>query len=295
MEKLLTIFTPTFNRGYVLKNLYKSLVHQTDLRFEWIIIDDGSSDDTYDLVNRWILENKISIKYIYQKNMGKSYAHNVAVQKCTTLLFTCVDSDDYLTENAVEVILKNYIINSSFVGFVYKRGYDNFESITKWDSNLKSASLYNAEKKYHLKGDTFLVFKTIYLKKYKFPNYKNEKFVPENYLYDLLHNDGELFFYDDILYICKYLPDGYTKNMREVIAKNPNGYRAYIINRLKLDDTFKDKVLDTIRYNSIQFVINRKEILLNSVYPGYSFFLIIFGWLFYLKNYKKFLKNKVRG
>ena len=88
---MLTVFTPTYNRAYILGELYESLLRQTDKRFMWLIVDDGSGDNTKELINGWKNDNKIAISYFYQKNGGKSLAHNLGVEKCSTELFTCVD------------------------------------------------------------------------------------------------------------------------------------------------------------------------------------------------------------
>src|SRR5699024_7599204 len=108
----LTIFTPTYNRAYILPKLYNSLVEQSNKDFVWLIVDDGSTDNTKKLVFTWIRENKISIKYYYQKNQGKSIAHNKGVKETDTELFSCVDSDDYLTKDCVEVVMNTWNNNT---------------------------------------------------------------------------------------------------------------------------------------------------------------------------------------
>ena len=106
---MITVFTPTYNRAYILPRLYKSLLRQTNKQFEWIIVDDGSTDNTEEKVNNWIKENKIKIKYYKQENQGKMIAHNKGVEKSEGELFVCVDSDDYLTDNAIEIITKKWL------------------------------------------------------------------------------------------------------------------------------------------------------------------------------------------
>ena len=105
--KEITIFTPTYNRLYSMKRLYRSLINQTNKDFIWLIVDDGSTDKTEEYVREWINNNKIEIRYLYQKNQGKQVAHNLAVENCNTDFFICVDSDDYLTNNAVEIMISN--------------------------------------------------------------------------------------------------------------------------------------------------------------------------------------------
>lgn len=102
---IITVFTPTYNRRETLFKLYQSLLNQTYEHFEWIIIDDGSTDGTKDEVNKWIQEDKIDIVYVAQSNNGKHIAMNRAVEIARGNYFTTVDSDDYLTENALKILL----------------------------------------------------------------------------------------------------------------------------------------------------------------------------------------------
>jgi glycosyltransferase involved in cell wall biosynthesis len=103
--KLLTVFTPTFNRAYCLEKCYKSLVNQTCYEFVWLIIDDGSTDQTKVLVEKWKKEEKVEINYIWQENQGMHGAHNTAYEQIDTELNVCIDSDDYMPEDAVEKII----------------------------------------------------------------------------------------------------------------------------------------------------------------------------------------------
>ena len=104
-DAFVTVFTPTYNRGYTIGRLYDSLLRQTDKRFCWIIVNDGSTDNTEELILDWIKEKRIDIQYYKQKNQGKPSAHNKGVELTRTELFTCVDSDDYLKDNAIEEII----------------------------------------------------------------------------------------------------------------------------------------------------------------------------------------------
>ena len=105
MKPTLTVFTPTYNRAYILGRCYESLKRQTCKDFVWLIIDDGSTDNTRELVDRWIQENKVPIKYHYQENQGMHGAHNTAYELIDTELNVCIDSDDYMADDAVEKII----------------------------------------------------------------------------------------------------------------------------------------------------------------------------------------------
>ena len=104
--KTLTIFTPAYNRARTLPRTYESLLRQTCKDFEWLVIDDGSTDGTRELVEDWIKEKKIPIRYIHQKNQGMHGAHNTAYRNISTELNTCIDSDDYMPDDAVEKIVR---------------------------------------------------------------------------------------------------------------------------------------------------------------------------------------------
>ena len=127
---MLTIMVPTYNRSKYLKEMYEKLKNQTDKNFEWVIVNDGSKDDTEKVVNEMIKENKIKINYLYQENQGKNTAHNNGVKIAKGEYFMCVDDDDYLKEDAVEIINKDIkkIKNSEdIIGTVYlfsKKGID---------------------------------------------------------------------------------------------------------------------------------------------------------------------------
>ena len=122
--KTLTIFTPAYNRAHTIGRTYESLCRQTCKDFEWLIVDDGSSDNTRALVEGWIKENRIPIRYIYQQNQGMHGAHNTAYRNIETELNTCIDSDDYMPDDAVEKIITFWKRNGSnryarFTGFMH--------------------------------------------------------------------------------------------------------------------------------------------------------------------------------
>lgn len=287
---LLTIFTPTYNREKTVERLYKSLLAQTDYRFTWLIVDDGSTDNTAKLINQWIKESPFEIVYYYQENSGKSMAHNLGVEKTETELFTCVDSDDILTYDAVETILNLDCSDEKCVGMLLKKGLMDGTPITKWNPNLKFATLFEAYSKYGLSGDTMLIYKTVYMRRYSFPYFEGEKFVPESYLYDLIDHDGYLVAYDRVLYLCEYLDDGYSANMRRVNAENPNGYLAYIRNRIiSCEDRYLDLFLYMIRYIAILKVTGEKVDIHEFGHPLISLASYIPGVLFYKYAYQKYV------
>ena len=185
-DVILTIFTPTFNRAYTLHKCYESLLRQTCKNFIWLIIDDGSTDNTKELVNSWINENKINIRYYYQENKGMHGAHNTAYKLIDTEINTCIDSDDYMTDDAVEKINdfweKNR--NDELAGFVALDAYENGEIIgTKFPENLKSTTYFDIYNKYKVKGDKKFIYRSELTKLYPYPIFEGEKYVSLAYKY----------------------------------------------------------------------------------------------------------------
>lgn len=287
----ITIFTPTYNRAYCLPNLYESLCKQTNHDFVWLLVDDGSTDNTRDLVDHWRKEGKINVEYHYQPNQGKSMAHNEGVRLTRTPLFTCVDSDDTLTPNAVDVIAdawKRMDIKHN-TGLLLLRKFYSSDGIntTVIPEGLKEATLYDAYNVYGLRGDTMLVFRSEVIKKIEFPQFPGEKFVPESYLYDLIDSKGTLRMIRESVYECEYLEDGYTCNMARLLKRNPQGYIAYINQRLRLHDkSVKARFMDSVRYVSMMLTFNKRGLLSNAVYPGYVLLALPIGYILYMKKYR---------
>lgn len=285
-EKKITIFTPAYNRAYTLEKLYKSLLQQTDKRFCWLIVDDGSVDETGEFVTEWIQENKIEIEYYKQENKGKPSAHNKGVELTKTELFTCVDSDDYLTEDAVAEILYMWEkLPDDCIGILGYKEREGKEALTTCsnDSITKGTLRYLYDHGLH--GDTVLVFRSEILKKFSFPQFDGEKFIPEAYLYDLLDQEGKLFLMRKAIYVCEYLPDGYTASMSKLLYKNPQGYFCYINQRLHFDVTIKQRFTDSVRYNAMAIAHRKKRIIKDAVYPLYALLAYPWGWLLYRKRY----------
>lgn len=287
-KKKITVFTPTYNREHTLPRLYISLCQQTNKDFYWLIVDDGSTDNTEAIIKEWISEGNIEIIYYKQENMGKSMAHNKGVELADSELFVCVDSDDYLTDDAVEVISKVWTkAKPNDVGILaFRRTTDKLITTIKSHQKNIRTTLKNAYDNLGLSGDTMLVFKTNIVKKYRFPYIDGEKFVPESYIYDLIDKDGNLMLIKKALYVCEYLDDGYTNNMARLLKNNPKGYIEYINQRLRFDNGIKAKFLDSIRYVAITKVIKNFHTMENAVYPLFTILAYPFGVLLYVRRYK---------
>ena len=234
-EKIsLTVFTPTYNRAHTLPVLYESLKRQTSKDFVWLIVDDGSTDTTEELVSGWIKENIVQIVYEKQENGGKMKAHNRGAELCDTELFVCVDSDDFLTGNAVSAIIEKWKVTpnkESLSGIIAYRAIKNQEGEFKVVCRfpyLNDAKLYLLYRD-GFNGDTTIIFRTEILKQFPFPIFEGEKFIPETIMYNQMDRRYNWTLMDEALTLCEYMPDGYTQNSKNLYNKNPKGL-AYLCN-----------------------------------------------------------------
>lgn len=233
----LSILTPTYNRIKTLKRLYESLLRQNNKDFEWIVIDDGSTDLTKEFMKEVIRCPEFKIIYKYKENGGKHRALNYGVDYADSKLSICVDSDDWLPDNSVETIISFYkekcMGQNGLVGIIAKRGYvfsDRIKDLTVIETDVDRMTLYDFYFKYKCSGDTALIYDTEILKNNKFPEYVGEKFVSENSLYFQLDQYGKMLLLNEIVYLNEYQQDGLTANYRKLLEKNPNGtaYMYYI-------------------------------------------------------------------
>jgi glycosyltransferase involved in cell wall biosynthesis len=252
--KSITVFTPTYNRSYCLHKLYESLVAQTSNDFLWMIIDDGSIDNTKELVDGWKFEDKIEIHYIYQNNQGMHGAHNTAYKNIVTELNVCIDSDDYMPNDSVEKIIAFWRNNKKphWAGLL---GLDAFEDAsivgTPFPTEMKECKYYQLKSKYNVVGDKKFVYRTDVIKKYpEYPIFEGERFVPLNYKYMLIDQDYSLGVIHEVLCIVEYMPDGSSKNIIKQYRKHPNGFAHERKIRMVYAYTIKERFRNAIHYVS---------------------------------------------
>lgn len=280
--KTITVFTPTYNRAYCLDQCYQSLIRQTNQDFLWLIIDDGSSDNTEELVNSWIAENKIAIQYHFQENLGMHGGHNAAYRLIETELNVCIDSDDFMPDDAIEKILENW---------EKIKGKDNFAGLVGLDANTKGdiigtkipdhlteTRLYDLYHKHGVLGDKKLVFRTEVVKKYPpYPIFEGERFVPLGYLYQLIDQDYKLLPVNEVFCIVEYLTDGSSMNMLKQYRRHPNGFAFSRKSRMKLGESFKERFKNAIHYVSCALFTKNASFLAESPRKLITFLAIPFG------------------
>jgi len=251
---LITVFTATYNRAYILPHLYKSLVEQTYKLFEWIIVNDGSVDITDELVTNWKNENKINIRYIKTTNGGKHRAINRGVKEAEGEIFFIVDSDDYLSSDAIAVIHEDWKCETetktAISGLCYKKIiYTTGKSIgADFPEPVVAASLLDMVYRYNILGDMAQIFLTELLRQYPFPEIEGENFVPEAYIWNRITNDKPMKFINKGLYFCEYLEDGLSNNFLKNLKQNPKGFGLYYRDVLRYKVvSLKDKLKALVR------------------------------------------------
>ena len=253
----LTVFTPAYNRAHTIGRTYESLCRQTSKDFEWLVVDDGSSDNTRQLVEGWIAEGKIPIRYIYQENQGMHGAHNTAYRNIHTLLNTCIDSDDYMPDDAVEKILNCWRENGNdqLAGLI---GLD----VTQ-DGNVIGVPFPEGMERTTLqgfyeaggRGDKKLVYRTDVITRYpEYPLFEGERYVGLGYKYMLIDQDYQLAVLNEPLVIVEYQQDGSSFNMFKQYWRNPRGMAFYRKTEMLLAHSLKRKLMVCTHYVSSSII-----------------------------------------
>lgn len=229
-RKGITVFTPIYNRAYCIEALYKSLRKQTYKNFEWIIIDDGSTDNVMQLIQKWIEEeNSFDIIYIRVKNGGKMRAVNKAVRLANAPAFFIVDSDDYITEDALECLInwfEEIKDNSEFAGVSGLRKIKTIDA----QYNFQFVDATNLERRqYNLVIDMAECYKTDILRKYPAIEIENEKYLSPSFVWNSIARDGyKLRWVNKVIYICEYHTDGLSAVGPDILTRNPVGWGKVI-------------------------------------------------------------------
>lgn len=246
------VFTPTYERAYTLPKLYESLVEQTSQDFTWLIVDDGSTDGTGDLVRSWQDEGRINIDYVYVENGGKPRAINRGVERTDSPLFFVVDSDDWLVPTAIEHILGKWAEiqrEERYAGIVALRGTDASTPMDTWMPqgavNVKYWDLFETM---GFRGDTSLIHRTEVLREYPYDVAPGEIFIAETSVYYRLDERYDMLADNSILTICHYLPDGLTHNFAANAKRNPIGYWKHKKYCAQRSTTLKGRVRETTLY-----------------------------------------------
>lgn len=228
-QPLITVFTPTYNREKFIDKCYASLKRQTSYNFEWLIIDDGSTDNTELLISKWQKKEKnFNIRYYKKENGGLHTGYNKGIELADTELLMCIDSDDWLPDDAIERIeeIWNNISDKGYVGIMGIDKYENGECVgDKFPENVHEMFLYEKLTKYNISGDKKMIHRTDLLKKVApMPTFVGEKNFNPSYMMYQLDQFGKLYVTNDCFCIVNYQPDGMSSNIYKQYYDSPNSF-----------------------------------------------------------------------
>lgn len=268
----LTVFTPAYNRLHTLPRLYESLCKQTSKEFIWMVIDDGSTDGTREYMENLIKEeSEFEIQYLYKANGGMHTAHNTAYRNIETELCVCIDSDDAMPKETVQMILDQW----------QKKGSKNVAGLIGLDRDMNTGEIIGKGFPEGLqqttlggyyanggRGDKKLVYRTELMKSLpEYPEFEGEKYVGLAYKYTLADQLMPLVVVNEVLCDVEYQPDGSTNSMYKAYLNNPKGFAFFRLNALKYPVSRKRKVIDCIHYCSSSQIAGEKGYVQKSPCP----------------------------
>lgn len=293
-NNLITVFTPTFNRAYTLETLYKSLVLQNNKNFEWLIVDDGSTDNTENLIKEIKKKAPFSIRYLKTTNGGKHRAINKGVKIAKGFLFFIVDSDDFLTNDAIEKLFlwdKSLDKKEKYAGISGNRG-DNSGELLGTTFVGKYLDATNIERnKYNILGDKAEAYYTNILKKFPFPEVSGELFMTEDIVWDRIAITGlKIRWFNDIIYISEHRSDGLIAQGNLRYANSPIGYAMYVLQK---EEIFQIKGIEKL-YSGFYYYESVKtnvSLIKASKLLKRNCLLFIFFWIW--QTSKIFIKRRL--
>lgn len=279
-EILITVFTPAYNRAHTLPRTLESLKQQNNKNFKWLIVDDGSTDNTQELVDSWLNEDYgFEIIYVYKVNGGMHTAHNVAYQNIDTELNVCIDSDDCLAIDAIDKIINlwNQNKDKDYAGIIGLDADLDGNLIGEDFKDLKETTLSGYYDNGG-KGDKKLVYRTDVINSYpEYPEFEGEKYVGLNYKYILIDQDYKLLVLNDVLCNVEYQLDGSSFNMWKQYYRNPKGFAFLRKFYMQYNTSLKRNIIDNIHYVSSSLLAKNKHYVQESPMKLLTVLMIPFG------------------
>lgn len=298
--KKLTVITPTYNRAYILEKCYNSLINQSCKDFLWLVVDDGSSDNTDELISKWKKDSVIEIQYLKKKNGGKASALNLALDNLNTPFAVCLDSDDYFYKDTVRIALKHLQSikdNNKCCGLLALR--NNPDGTVMGDKEIPDKTEYATAADIMLglglalRTELICFYKSEKLLKFRFPQFEKEKYVSPSFIQYQITRKDYFKVCRERLCCCEYLDDGLTRNKDIVIIKNPRGYTC--IKRLAFEQApniiqlFKQGIM----YDCGCIISRNPDWLRESPNKLLSLLLYPLGFIAYLIRFKQ-LEKKIK-
>lgn len=299
MEKRITVFTPTYNRAHLLHSCYESLLRQSNQQFKWLIIDDGSTDNTQEVIEKWSLEQRIEIEYIYKENGGLHTGYNTAIEHMDTELSICIDSDDWLPDDAIELILSVWDKNKSddlagIIGLDYTADGNIIGDILPDGEKIEPIKLLASKNN---RGDKKYVVKTsLYKEVAPMPVFEGEKNFNPHYMILKLSAKYKFLSINRPLCIVDYQNDGMSANIFKQYMNSPNSFaelRRVIMSLPEVPFLYLCKT--TIHYVSSNLIAGNNSFIKKSPKKLLTVLLCPMGYIlskYIKKNGNKVLKMK---
>lgn len=288
---MITVFTPTYNRAYIINKLYESLCRQDNKDFEWIIVDDGSTDNTEEVVTGFINQDKINIRFFRHQNGGKHRAINFAVKEAKGELFFIVDSDDHIYDNAIDIILNYYKDikgNNEIAGLSFNRTYPDGSPIGLVSNfDIIDCSCLVFRYKYHIMGDQAEIYRTDILKQFPFPEIKGEKFCPEALVWNRIAQKYKLRFVKENICYSDYLEDGLTAKITQIRMQSPSASLIHYAELSSYDVPMRIKIRSYINFWRFAPCSNLKFREKTKMISGISLLFIPAAFLLHIKDNKR--------
>lgn len=294
-EYTFTVFTPTYNRANTLDRVYNSLRNQTYKNFEWLIVDDGSTDNTKELIADWKQVANFNIRYIYKKNEGKNTALNIGVNNALGEFFLILDSDD----RCLPKTLERFKFHWNNIPKEIRKEYSGVSVLCqdkkgnvvgdKYPNKILDISPIRLRSKYGIRGEKWGFHKTKIFREYPFPEIANEKYIPEGIVWNRMALKYKVRHVNEALRIYEYSSDGITASILKTLVKSPKGSRMYYREFTSLPFSLKLKLRNTINYIRYSFHDNVtvKEIIMESHYPIISLLSLPVGFIVFKRDIKK--------
>lgn len=267
----ISVLTATYNRANLLSKLYESIVNNLNenIEVEWLIMDDGSTDETQNVINKFIEENKFQIKYFFQENQGKMQAINNLIENAQGDLIIECDSDDFFTNNAFEVIKNAFEKNENRMKEFYALCFLKYDQTGKnMGNNFKNetSKMFDLYFKEGENGEKALVFNSNIRKQYKYELENGERFITEARMFHKMDEKYNIICINKPIMICEYQNEGYTRNIDKQFTNNPYGYFEYfkeILQKNMKGVTLKKRLYAIKHYILFATLTKQKNIVKN--------------------------------
>lgn len=284
----LTLLTPTYNRAAELPAAFESLMHQTNTDFEWLVVDDGSTDGTEAVLQGFLNtpDRAFPMQVLRKENGGKHTAINHALPHISAPLVLILDSDDRLTEDAVETVLRSwgdYAGDPGICGMSFLRGDgSDGHPLAQFPAEVTRSNHIRFRINGRIDGDCCEVVRTDVLREFPFPEFPGERFLSENYLWVNAALRYDTIYIRKVIYLCTYLEGGLSKSGRIMRLRNPRG--GMLTSQLEMHPSFclRHRIKKAILYSCYGFAAGMKprSIRKSSRYPFLVGLFLPLGWMF---------------